>query len=186
MGASHSKQDDNQQVFYNQVPIQVNKSPPCSSTHTNNSNPQVSSELATQLSDTSLSPQVSPARHTILDQNVRSKISAEVTRLRGHNNNNDGGEGDIVQREIEAALERENLDRERGMAGEAKAEAEAGAGASHGDIKNSTALLGDLEEVRQKVEKYRERASLTDHLSVKEAREAVASCYQYVPRAFSK
>jgi altered-inheritance-of-mitochondria protein 13 len=87
-----------------------------------------------------------------------------------------------VQREIEAALERENLDRERGMAGEAGAGAGAESeSASHGDIKNSTALLGDLEEVRQKVEKYRERASLTDHLSVKEAREAVASCYQYVP-----
>ncbi|KAI0272131.1 hypothetical protein BGY98DRAFT_936749 [Russula aff. rugulosa BPL654] len=135
MGASHSKQDDNDQVFYNQVPIQV------------------SSELATQLSDTSLSPKVSPTRHTILDQNVRSKISAEASRLRGHNNNDGEGEGegegvDIVQREIEAALERENLDRERGMTGDASVEgAENG---SHGDIKNSTVLLGDLEEVRQK------------------------------------
>ena len=108
---------------------------------------------------------------------MRSKIGAEAARLRGHTNND--GEGvDIVQREIEAALERENLDRERGMAGEANAGAESG---SHGDIKNSTALLGDLEEVRQKVEKYRERASLTDHLGVKKAREAVTSCYQLRP-----
>jgi hypothetical protein len=73
------------------------------------------------------------------------------------------------------------------MAGVAEADAAgagAGAGAesgAHGDIKNSTVLLGDLEEIRQKVERYRERASLTDHLGVKEAREAVASCYQYVP-----
>ncbi|KAF8497122.1 hypothetical protein F5888DRAFT_326512 [Russula emetica] len=169
MGASHSKQD-NEQVFYNQVPIQV------------------SSELATQLSDTSLSPEVSSSRHAILDQNVRAKISAEATRLRGgHNENNGEGEGegegvDIVQREIEAALERENLDRERGMAGMAgDAEAEAESGVAHGDIKNSTMLLGDLEEIRQKVEKYRERVSLTDHLGVKEAREAVASCYQANP-----
>lgn len=66
------------------------------------------------------------------------------------------------------------------MAGEAGAETDTEGGA-HGDIKNSTVLLGDLEEIRQKVERYRERASLTDHLSVKEAREAVASCYQYVP-----
>ncbi|KAN0105235.1 hypothetical protein V8E52_011223 [Russula decolorans] len=158
MGASHSKQDNNEQVFYNQVPIQV------------------SEELATQLSDTSLSPEVSPIRHAILDQNVRAKISAEATRIHGE------GEGvDNVQREIEAALERENLDRERGMAGDADAEAEAKGGVAHGDIKNSTVLLGDLEEVRQKVERYRERASLTDHLSVKEAREAVASCYQANP-----
>lgn len=144
---------------------------------------KVSSELATQLSDTSLSPKVSPTRHAILDQNVRAKISAEAARLRGRGHNVNDTESvqsesegvDIVQREIEAALERENLDRERGMAGDA--EAESGA---HGDIKNSTVLLGDLEEVRQKVEKYRERANLTDHLGVKKAREAVASCYQYV------
>jgi altered-inheritance-of-mitochondria protein 13 len=69
------------------------------------------------------------------------------------------------------------------MAGDAvvDADAEAEGGAAHGDVKNSTVLLGDLEEIRQKVERYRERASLTDHLSVKEAREAVASCYQCVP-----
>jgi altered-inheritance-of-mitochondria protein 13 len=59
-----------------------------------------------------------------------------------------------------------------GMASDADADAEGGV--AHGDIKNSTALLGDLEEVRQRVEKYRERASLTDHLGVKEARDAVA------------
>jgi altered-inheritance-of-mitochondria protein 13 len=82
-----------------------------------------------------------------------------------------------VRREIEAAMERENLDRERGMAGD---DADAGNGAAHGDVKNSTALLGDLEEIRQKVDRYRVRASLTDHLGVKEAREAVASCYRYV------
>lgn len=187
MGASHSKQDT-EQVFYNPVPIQVSPIPSSPSTpyYTCTINPhhtQVSSELATQLSDTSLSPEVSPTRHAILDQSVRAKISAEAARLRGRNdndNNNDNhnGEGvDIVQREIEAALERENLDRERGMAGDAVA---ADADAAHGDVKNSTVLLGDLEEVRQKVDRYRVRASLADHLGVKEAREAVASCYQYV------
>ncbi|KAH9999037.1 hypothetical protein BJV77DRAFT_940284 [Russula vinacea] len=167
MGASHSKQDT-EQVFYNPVPIQV------------------SSELATQLSDTSLSPEVSPTRHAILDQSVRAKISAEAARLRGRNDNDNDNDDhhdegvDIVQREIEAALERENLDRERGMAGDAVA-ADADADAAHGDVKNSTVLLGDLEEVRQKVDRYRVRASLADHLGVKEAREAVASCYQANP-----
>lgn len=108
---------------------------------------------------------------------MRAKISAEAARLRGHDTESESEGVDIVQREIEAALERENLDRERGMAGDTDAEAESGA---HGDVKNSTVLLGDLEEVRQKVEKYRERANLTDHLGIKKAREAVASCYQYV------
>jgi hypothetical protein len=127
---------------------------------------------------------------------VRAKISAEAARLRGRdgsgdptaaNNSdtkdNDGGV-DIVQREIEAALERENLDRERGMAGDASSlDGEGGADAGalpHGDVKNSTVLLGDLEEVRQKVDRYRVRASLAELPEIKEAREAVASCYRYV------
>lgn len=115
---------------------------------------------------------------------MRAKIGAEAARLRGRtdgdDNHDDISDGDIVRREIEAALERENLDRERGMAGDAAAAA-ADADGAHGDVKNSTVLLGDLEEIRQKVDRYRVRASLADHLGVKEAREAVASCYQYVP-----
>ena len=114
---------------------------------------------------------------------MRAKIGAEAARLRGRtdgdDNHDDISDGDIVRREIEAALERENLDRERGMAGDAAAGADADG--AHGDVKNSTVLLGDLEEIRQKVDRYRVRASLADHLGVKEAREAVASCYQSVP-----
>ncbi len=125
--------------------------------------PQVSPELASQLSDSTLSPDVSPTRQAVLDAGVRAKISAEAARLH---------EGDdVLRREIEAALERENLDRERSMAGDAD---------EHGDVKNSTALLGDLEEVRQKVDRYRARASLADHPDVKKASEAVASCYRCV------
>ncbi|KAH8983669.1 hypothetical protein EDB86DRAFT_2965592 [Lactarius hatsudake] len=145
MGASQSKAD-NEQVFYNPVPIQV------------------SPELASQLSDATLSSDVSPARQAALDASVRAKITAEAARLH---------EGDdVLRREIEAALERENLDRERSMAGDAD---------EHGDVKNSTALLGDLEEVRQKVDRYRARASLADHPDVKKASEAVASCYRANP-----
>ena len=154
-------------------PLRLNNNHNHSPRHTT----QVSSELASQLSDTSLSPEVSPTRHALLDQSVRAKISAEAARLRGRagadgDDANHGDDVDIVRREIEAALERENLDRERGMAGDA-------ADGAHGDVKNSTVLLGDLEEIRQKVDRYRVRASLADHLGVKEAREAVASCYKY-------
>ncbi|KAI0259963.1 hypothetical protein BC834DRAFT_973870 [Gloeopeniophorella convolvens] len=144
MGASQSKHDD-EQVFYNPVPIQV------------------SAELVGQLSDPSASPDVSPARHAALDDDVRAKIAAELARLH---------EGDdAVRREIEAALERENLDRERGLAGDADA-------AAPGGVKNSEVLLGDLEEVRQKVDRYRARAELADHPEIKRAGEAVAACYR--------
>jgi MICOS complex subunit MIC19 len=119
--------------------------------------------LASQLSDTTLSPQVTPARHAILDSDVRAKISAEAARLQ-----QDGGDGDELRRAMEAALERENIDRERSSDGDD----------GDGSVKNSTVLLGDLEEVRQKVDRYRVRASLVDHPEVKVASEAVASCYR--------
>lgn len=103
----------------------------------------------------------------MLDASVRAKIGAEAARLH---------EGDdVLRQEIEAALERENLDRERSMTGDAD---------EHGDVKNSTALLGDLEEVRQKVDRYRARASLAEHPEVKHASEAVASCYRCVSICF--
>jgi altered-inheritance-of-mitochondria protein 13 len=121
--------------------------------------PQVSPALANQLSDATLSPDVSPARQAALDAGVRAKINAESARLH---------EGDdVLRQEIEAALERENLDRERSMTGDVD---------EHGDVKNSIALLGDLEEV----DRYRTRASLSEHPEVKQASEAVASCYQCV------
>jgi altered-inheritance-of-mitochondria protein 13 len=162
MGASQSKAD-NEQVFYNRVPIQVDTFNQRAYTAHTRTIPQVSPELVSQLSDATLSPDVSPARQAVLDASVCAKISAEAARLH---------EGDdVLRREIEAALERENLDRERSMAGDAD---------EHGNVKNSTALLGDLEEVRQKVDRYRARASLADHPDVKKASEAVASCYQCV------
>ncbi|KAI0253904.1 hypothetical protein BJV78DRAFT_138330 [Lactifluus subvellereus] len=135
---------------------------------------QVSSELATQLSDTTLSPEVSPSRHAILDATVRAKLAAEAARLR---------EGDDALRSaIETALERENIDRERSNDDHDHDHDHDGNGTGgaveHGNVKNSTVLLGDLEEVRQKVDRYRARASLVDHPEVKEASEAVASCYR--------
>jgi MICOS complex subunit MIC19 len=127
----------------------------------------VSSELANQLSDTNLSsPQVSPARHALLDANVRAKINAEMARLQ---------EGDDeLRRALQLALERENIDRERSD------DATTGIEEEHGNVKNSTVLLEDLEEVRQKVDRYRARTNLVDHPQVKMASEAVASCYRLV------
>jgi MICOS complex subunit MIC19 len=123
--------------------------------------------LVDQLSESTLSsPQVTPARHAILDANVRAKINAEMARLQ---------EGDDeLRRVIHLALERENIDRERSSSTGDDATTEE----EHGNVKNSTVLLGDLEEVRQKVDRYRARTSLVDHPQVKMASEAVASCYR--------
>ena len=81
-----------------------------------------------------------------------------------------------MREEIERALEKENLDRERGMAGEDGSE-EAG---SAGSVKSSAALMGDLEELRQKVEKYHARQDSEELATVRAKGEEVVLCYQYV------
>ncbi|KAI0315542.1 hypothetical protein OF83DRAFT_347340 [Amylostereum chailletii] len=155
MGASQSRAESgsDEKVFYNEVPIQV------------------SGELVHQLSEDMSSPDVTPVRQSVLDSGVRSRILQEVAKLKE--------EEEDVRRQIELALERENLDRERSMAGDAS---NAGDGEDTiGDVKSSAALLGDLEEVRQKVEKYQVRQELVDQPELKTKGEAVVLCYRSNP-----
>ncbi|VDB88630.1 unnamed protein product [Peniophora sp. CBMAI 1063] len=150
MGASQSRTEEpDEKVFYNEVPIQI------------------SGELVSKLADKSESSDVPPARQSLLDSAVRARIDADVARLKE--------EEETVQREIEAALERENLDRERSMAG---ASDEPGAG----DVKSSAVLMEDLEEIRQKVERYNNRRELAEHPELKAKSEAVVECYTSHPR----
>lgn len=102
-----------------------------------------------------------------MDAHVRSRIHAELEHLRTEEEN--------VRREIEQALEKENLDRERSMAGEASEEDVDGA---LGDVKTSASLMGDLEEIRRKVDRFQVRRELGDFPAVKENGEAVISCYK--------
>jgi len=62
------------------------------------------------------------------------------------------------------------------MAGEASE----GDGNSSGDIKSSTSLQGDLEEIRQKVSKYQSRKELAEYPEVKSSGDAVVECYRYL------
>lgn len=120
-----------------------------------------------QLSDQLASPAIPPERQTTLDAHVRARIDAELTRLRA--------EEEDVRAEIERALEKENLDREREMAGEAAAgDAMEGAGS----VRSSAALMGDLEEVRRKVERFHQRQEAQDFAEVRAKGEAVVSCYK--------
>lgn len=97
---------------------------------------------------------------------MRARIQAELDRLRQ--------EEEEVRSEIERALEKENLDKER------PADDEEG---STGSLKSSAALMGDLEEVRQKVERYHRR-SLEAEPELQAKSQAVAACYKYVAHAF--
>lgn len=120
------------------------------------------------LADRLASPETTPERQSTLDAHIRSRIQSELEHLRKEEEN--------VRQEIEKALEKENLDRERTMAGTAS-ETE---GDALGDVKSSAALVGDLEEIRSKVDRFQTRRDLSAFPAVKADGEAVISCYQCV------
>ncbi|GJE97931.1 MICOS complex subunit mic19 [Phanerochaete sordida] len=152
MGASQSKSDSDEQVFRVETPIQF------------------SEDVVNELVDHSASPAPSPARQSSIDAQIRGRIQAELAHLRE--------EEAQVRAEIERALEKENLDRERAMAG--AADGADGAGAA-GGVKSSAALMGDLEELRQKVERFQTRRALSEFPEVQAKTEAVVNCYKSHP-----
>ena len=121
-----------------------------------------------QLVDHQVSAEIPRERQLTLDAHIRTRIQSELSRLQQ--------EEERVREEIERALEKENLDRERLMAGEEVASDEAGAGS----VKSSAALMGDLEELRQKVEKYHARQDSEELATVRAKGQEVVSCYQCV------
>jgi altered-inheritance-of-mitochondria protein 13 len=117
------------------------------------------------LSDSIASPTVTPERQATLD----SRVSAELARLRA--------EEEDVRQQIEAALERENLDRERDLAdahSDASEEAETGSRKAT----SSDMLRGDLEEVQRKVQRFQERRQLGDFPDIREKQQVLLECYK--------
>jgi MICOS complex subunit MIC19 len=110
---------------------------------------------------------VPPERQTTLDEQVRSRIQSELKRLREEEEN--------VRRQIESALEKENLDRERSMAGGQDDEA---AESTTNSVGSSAALMGDLDEIRSKVDRFHAKRDLAEYPIVKSSGEAVVSCYR--------
>ena len=133
--------------------------------------PQFSPDVVNHLADNVATPEPSPERQATIDAQIRSRIQTELQHLRQ--------EEEEVREEIERALEKENLDRERAMAGE-ESESEDGAA---GGVKSSAALMGDLEEVRQKVERFQSRRALTEFPEVQARSDAVINCYRCVKRS---
>ncbi|KIP02656.1 hypothetical protein PHLGIDRAFT_111836 [Phlebiopsis gigantea 11061_1 CR5-6] len=151
MGASQSTPDSDDKVFHSETPIQF------------------SEDVVNSLVDgTAAAPALSAGRQSTLDAQIRSRIEAELAHLRQ--------EEEDVRGEIERALEKENLDRERAMAGEEE-QAQDGAGG----VKSSAALMGDLEELRTKVDRFHTRRALSEFPEVAEKAEAVVTCYRSHP-----
>ncbi|KAG6865287.1 hypothetical protein C0991_003747 [Blastosporella zonata] len=143
MGASQSssRSETDEQVFPNETPIGFSR------------------DVVNQLSDKLDSSETSPERQSSLDAQIRSRIQSEIDALKEQE--------EQVRREIELALEKENLDREKGVSEDGSER-----------IPSSLELMGDLEEIRGKVDRYQSRRDLTDFPEVKSAGEAVVSCYR--------
>lgn len=165
MGSSQSKPDVEEKVFQNETPISV-----CFSVISFvyfallTGVLQFSHDIVNRLSDRINTSETTPERQSTLDAHIRSRIQSELEHLKQEEEN--------VRLEIERVLERENLDRERSMAGEASE------GGAVGSIKSSASLMSDLEEIRSKVDKYQAKRNLTEFPDLKESGEAVTSCYK--------
>ena len=115
------------------------------------------------MADNLVSTETSPERQSVLDSQVRSKLKGEMSRLRE--------EEERLKQMLASSLEKENIDKERDMAGEENADAV-------GAIKDSNILLADLEEVRQKVDRYQSKREMEDYVDAENVKDALISCYR--------
>ncbi|KAF8573892.1 hypothetical protein K439DRAFT_1399433 [Ramaria rubella] len=150
MGAGQSTE----KVIYSETPIQF------------------SNDLVNRLSDELASPKTNPAQQSILDDHVRSRIQAEIARLRE--------EEEEVKAQIERALQRENIDRERSSAVPESEHGDESSnnGTTDGAVRSSTSLMEDLREVQTKVERFQRRRGLDDVPDVKATSQTLVECYR--------
>ncbi|KAH9946421.1 uncharacterized protein BXZ73DRAFT_95919 [Epithele typhae] len=112
-----------------------------------------SDDVVNQLVDQQASPAIPRERQITLDAHIRSRIQSELARLH--------------QEEAR-----------RSMAGGEHGSDEAGPA---GSVRSSAVLMGDLEELRQKVEKYHGRQDSEELAEVRARGEEVVSCYRANP-----
>jgi altered-inheritance-of-mitochondria protein 13 len=105
-------------------------------------------------------------RQTTLDEHIRSRIQNEVQRLRE--------EEETVRNEIQTALEKEVLTLDGDTA---RSRTNADDGEPSAPL-NSIVLLGDVEEVKQKVDRYHSRAASESVESIKNAADSIVTCYK--------
>lgn len=130
---------------------------------------QFNDKLISQLSSNSLpSSSVPPSRQATLDEHIQQRINSELKRLHEQEQS--------VRQEIERALEKENLDKERGSA------AEASEGSQSNSIPHSASLLQDLQELEKRTSALqKDRSKLSDDVNWKQVeinREQLVACFR--------
>lgn len=113
------------------------------------------------LQESAGSPGTSPERQSTLDAHIKARINAELGRLRE--------EERVVREQIEAALEKENLNKERtGTDGDE----------IEGGVNSSSSVQGALEEVQKKVNRFHAKRDLSGYLLVSESSQKLIECYR--------
>ncbi|KAF7440884.1 hypothetical protein PC9H_001233 [Pleurotus ostreatus] len=150
MGGSQSRVDSDNKVYHPETSIQF------------------SPAVVSHLSDHAAAPEIPPERQSTLDHHVRSRIQAELAHLRA--------EEEDVRSQIERALQKENLDKERAIA-----RLDDGAEGAEGGVKSGPTLLGDLDEIQEKVQRSKQKQNAAEVDAARQASAAVISCYQNNP-----
>ena len=107
------------------------------------------------------SPGISPKRQSTLDAHVRARINAELGRLRE--------EEKRVREQIEEALEKENLSKER---------ADTNSDEPEGGVINSSSIQGALDEVQKKVDRFHAKRDIGSYMLVSESSQKLVECYR--------
>lgn len=133
---------------------------------------QFPESLINHLSSQSLpSSSVPASRQQALDAHIQQRIAAELQQLRQQEHQ--------VRQEIERALERENLDRERGASASSAPGQEEGKTAP---LSHSASLLKDLEQLEKRASGLKkERAETAEWKAVDVGKEALERCFRCVP-----
>jgi altered-inheritance-of-mitochondria protein 13 len=156
MGTIISKHKLDEKMLYNDTPIQVRVS--CQIFPFSANQPhQFSQDVVNHLSDSLTSAATTPHQLT-LESHIQSQIQAQLGYLRE--------EEEHVRHEIERTLVEENRGR-----------------TPVGVKSGGTALLGDLEELQRKVDRFQGRRQLCEFPVVKANASAVISCYKCVKRS---
>lgn len=185
MGSGASKPDQeinsgaDQTFFANRdSPVQVSHSShspsPSLCRCTDHSSPsQFSETLINHLSSQSTpSSQVPSSRQEALDAHIQSRIQSELAQLRKQEQQ--------VRQEIERALEKENLDREKGKSNQEEGN-EGGKGLSH-----SASLFEDLKQLEKRTAGVKkERQETPEWKQVDEGKKALEKCFSQVLSPFT-
>ena len=122
---------------------------------------QFSQQVIDHLQESTGSPSTSPERQSTLDAHIRARINAELGRLRE--------EERVVREQIEAALEKENLTKERTVTDSDETE---------GGVNSSSSVQGALDEVQKRVDRFHAKRDLGGYLLVSESSQKLIECYR--------